>query len=118
MLRQPRYVRHILKERVTLDSASFLFRDGIRDPLYCISDVNSPIVEGERPIARFSLIKEAKHDFQLRIAIVGDYRIEKPRYYVKDPNEWLEWGWIIIPHTQLDNIELFIQECKRRIAYG
>jgi len=37
----------------------------------------------------------------MRLAVRGAYHIEKPSYYVKDPNEWVEWIWIIIPKREL-----------------
>jgi len=116
--KQPRYCNHILKETIIIDSASFLFREGEADPIYCISDRYSPFVKGEEPEARLSLIKEGDRDFQLRIAIVGEYHLEVPRYFVTPPDQWREWLWIIIPKAELLKLLKFISHTRRRVENG
>ncbi|RLG47224.1 MAG: hypothetical protein DRN90_05300 [Thermoproteota archaeon] len=113
-LRSPKYVKHILRETISLDSVAFLYRNGSEEPLYCISDRHSPFVEGEDPQAVISLIREGERDFQLRLAVRGEYHVEKPRYFVRDPNEWKEWLWICIPRSELLKIAGFLVKVFRR----
>ena len=100
-MKSPKYVRHLIRETLHLDSAAFLYRDRSREPLYVISDRYSPFNPEEEPVAVVSLIKEGNRDFQMRLAVRGEHHVEKPSYYVKDPNEWVEWIWIIIPKREL-----------------
>ena len=113
-MRSPKYVRHILRETISLDSAAFLYRNGSEEPLYCISDRYSPFVKGEAPQAVISLIKEGDRDFQVRLAVRGDYHVEKPRYFVRDPNEWKEWLWICIPRSELLKLCSFLVKVFRK----
>jgi len=114
-LKGPKYVKHILRETVRLDSAAFLYRNGSEEPLYCISDRYSPFVQGEEPETVISLIKEGSRDYQLRLAVQGDYHVEKPSYYIKNPNEWCEWMWICIPRAEFLKIAGFLVKVFRRL---
>jgi len=113
--RLPKLVQHIIREDVKLDSVAFLYRNGGEQPLYCISDRYSPFVEGEKPEAVLSLIKEGSRDYQIRLAVQGDYHVEKPSYYIKDPQEWQEWAWICIPHSEFLKIASFLVKVFRRL---
>jgi len=121
--RKPRFIQnHILKGTISLDSASFLYRDGEADPLFCIADRYSNFVKGEDPKVRLSLIKEGPRDFQLRIAVLDGhdrrpgYHTERPRYYSIDPNNWLEWGWIIFPKSSFKELLEFLFRCIEMIT--
>ena len=113
--RLPKLVRHIFCETVRLDSAAFLYRNGEEQALYCISDRYSPFVSGEKPEAVISLIKEGSRDFQIRLAVSGDYHVEQPSYYVKDPQEWQEWAWICIPRAEFLKLAAFLVKVFRRL---
>jgi len=113
-LKTPKYVKHIIKEKLSLDSAAFLYRNGSESPLYCISDRYSPFVQGEDPEAIISLIKEGERDFQLRLAITGSYHVEKPSYYTREPREWHEWCWIYIPRSEFLKIASFLVKVFKR----
>ena len=105
----PKLVRHIIREEVKLDSVAFLYRNGKEQPRYIISDREGRFVKGEKPMATFSLIKEGRRDFQIRVGIRGRFHIERLRYYVKDPKYWLEWGWMIIPISQISKLRHFLK---------
>jgi len=107
VLKRPKYVNHVFSEVFQLDSASFLFKN--RDiSYYCISDRYSPFVKGEDPKAKVSIILEGNRPPQLRIAVRGSYHLEKPRYYVKDPEKWIEWIWIIFPQGEISRLRWFL----------
>jgi len=106
--KRPKYANHIFSRVFRLDSASFLYRGGDSDPVYCISDRYSPFVKGEDPKAKVSIILEGDRPYQLRIAVRGHYHIEKPSYYVKDPREWAEWLWIIFPQDEISRLRWFL----------
>jgi len=107
VLKRPKYANHIFSRVFQLDSASFLFRSGDLS-YYCISDRYSPFVKGEDPKAKVSIILEGDRPYQLRIAVKGSYHLEKPRYYVKDPKEWVEWIWIIFPQDAISRLRWFL----------
>ena len=102
--KRPKYANHKICEILNLDSAAFLYRDptnNLAEPLYLISDRFSPFVEGEKPKATVSIIREKGRPYQLRIAVRGAFHIEKLSYYVKDPYYWVEWGWLIFPQYEI-----------------
>ncbi|MEM3526127.1 MAG: hypothetical protein QXV37_01825 [Candidatus Jordarchaeaceae archaeon] len=106
--RKPKYANHITSDIFDLDSVAFLVKDpSLIDPLYIISDRSSPFAEGEKPEAKISIISW-KGAYQLRIAIRGDFHVEKPSYYVIDPSYWLEWGWIILPQYEIARLRQFL----------
>ena len=107
--RLPKLVRHIIREDIRLDSIAFLYRNGRDQPLYIISDREGRFVKGEKPMATLSLIKEGTRDFQIRVGIKGRFHIEKLGYYVKDPKYWLEWGWMVIPISQISKLRNFLK---------
>jgi hypothetical protein len=94
--KKPKYVHHLIREAVILDSAAVK----VDSDTYIISDRCSPFKAGEKPEAVVSLIKEGDRDYQLRIAVRGEFHREKPFYYVVPPDEWIEWAWIIIPRSE------------------
>ena len=110
-LRKPKYVNHLIREVFRLDSVAFLFKGGlpnVSDPLYIISDRFSPFAKGENPIAKVSIIPWKEETYQLRIAIKGNYHVEKLSYYVKDPKKWVEWAWIIFPQHEISRLRRFL----------
>ncbi|MEM2561838.1 MAG: hypothetical protein QXT06_05870 [Candidatus Bathyarchaeia archaeon] len=110
-MKKPKYANHVIRDIFRLDSAAFLFKgDSLHpvDPVYVISDRFSPFVKGEKPEARVSIILEENRPYQLRIAIKGDFHVEKPSYYVIDPSDWFEWGWIIFPQYEISRLRQFL----------
>ncbi|RLG95001.1 hypothetical protein DRO29_06085 [Candidatus Bathyarchaeota archaeon] len=78
------------------------------EPVYIISDRYSHVVKGEKPEAVISVILEGNRPYQLRIAIRGNFHVEKLSYYVKDPQNWLEKGWIIIPAYEIVKLRRYL----------
>jgi len=99
-MQRPKYVRHLVREVIILDSAAFL----TPRHEYVISDRYSPFADGEEPEAVLSLIMEGDRPYQVRLAVRGRRHVEEPSYYVKPPSTWREWGWIIIPSSQLRKV--------------
>jgi len=107
--KRPKYANHVIKPLIVrLDSAAFLFQNGTNEPLYVISDRYSPFVKGESPEALVSIILEGNRPYQLRIAVRGNFHVEKPSYYVKDPRDWFEWGWLIFPQPEISRLKRFL----------
>ena len=113
IVRRPKYVNHVLREVFHLDSAAFLYRGDISNPIkpvYVISDRYSPFVKGEKPEALVSIILEGNRPYQLRIAVRGDFHLESPSYYVVDPHDWVEWIWIIFPQPEISRLRRFLAQ--------
>jgi len=111
LLRKPKYVNHVIKPIIVrLDSAAFLFKDpsNMVEPVYIISDRYSHVVKGENPQALISIILEGDRPHQLRMAIRGDFHLEKPSYYVKDPRDWVEWGWLIFSQPEIARLRQYL----------
>lgn len=105
--RRPKYASHVLPpERLDLDSCAVL----VDSETYLISDrKNGPY---EQPEAKVSVI-EYNGTLQLRLAIRGNKHLEKPSYYVNNPEKWVEWCWITIPVSELEKLK---KVCKKVIT--
>jgi len=107
----PKYVRHVIRENFNLDSAAYIFRGDLSnpvEPVYVISDRFSPFVKGEKPKATVSIILEGNRPYQLRIAVKGDFHVENLSYYVIDPCSWVEWGWLLFPQYEISRLRRFL----------
>lgn len=118
-IRKPKYVNHVISDIFDLDSVAFLAKDPLLiDPLYVISDRSSPFAEEEKPEAKVSIIPW-RGSYQLRIAIRGSCHIERPSYYVIDPSDWFEWGWIIFPQYEISRLRQFLAHfIDEKLVYG
>ena len=97
----PKYARHIRKAEFPIDSISFF--DG---KFMHISDQRN----NEEPHMVVSFINYPKERrVQLRLAFHGRFHKEKLSYNTKDPKDWKEKVWIIIPIEELDRILQFLQ---------
>ena len=97
----PKYARHIRKAEFPIDSISFF--DG---KFMHISDQRNK----EDPHMVVSFINYPKERrVQVRLAFHGRFHKEKLSYNTKDPKDWKEKVWIIIPIEELDRILQFLQ---------
>lgn len=103
-------VKHLVRKKFDIDSVAYLYKNQ-EDLKYVISDRFSPVRNGEKPKAEFSLIKEGDRDHQIRIACEGDFHIEKPFYYELNPNEWRTWNWICVHEREIFQLKKFFEEC-------
>jgi len=97
----PKYARHIRKAEFPIDSISFF--DG---SFMHISDQRNK--EDPRMVVSFINYPKERR-VQLRLAFHGRFHKEKLSYNTKDPKDWKEKVWIIIPIEELDRILQFLQ---------
>jgi len=104
-MRKPKYALHIFKsEEFNIDSASYV---SFPDYRMFISDK----LNNEQPRMTLSYIGyPRRNETQLRIAIGGQFHIERLSYYVKEPALWREKIWIIIPMSIIDDIIAFLNK--------
>jgi len=113
-VRVPKYDRHIYREKLELpiDCAKY-----VTDSVLYICDRNSIVRQGEDPRLIVSWINYPKENkVQLKLAVTGNFHTEILNYYVKDPRNWKEKLWILIPEELVDKLIEFLQKNPMKLA--
>lgn len=116
----PKYDRKYWKsETFSIDSAKFLSNEILLDgsQVLFISDRNSIIAGNEDPKLTLRWIRYPKGDkVQLCLAVSGSFHTEKIAYNKKNPQEWKERMWILLPSEVLPKIIKFLEKDPQVIA--
>ena len=104
----PKYARHYWKKEFDIDSISFFDGEYMQ-----ISDQKNK----ENPRMVISYIYYPRENrVQLRLAFKGKFHKEKPSYYVKNPKNWKEKVWIIIPNEKIKELIAFLERNPQLLA--
>jgi len=109
--KKPKYAKHVFKRvEIPIDSISFRCHAcGVMN--ICDQSKN------EDPRMRISWINYPREKrIQLRLACLGKFHIEKPKYYVIDPDIWKESNWIILPREIIDKVKEILEKDPFKLA--